>query len=260
MAPNRRVGAATPPQQVYSAQQGAPMQQPMAAAAGAAANRAYQATAAMAGSAAAPELPPTPVQQAAAGLAPSGAGPADQPQYLPRTLFMGLPVITRCQALCSGALLAQDAAPAARLLLQPMACRPRSHHRSTAPRGPSSPAAPANPLHLPTRTAARRTSGKRLGYVHQLYVDPATLSVVSLYLRKASSSLTGLAEGSRPSEMDRLMLGSLREIGDVALVHNSDVRACMTCRQDAALRGLQLKSPVAVPRFPCRCLARCCRR
>ena len=102
--PNRRVGAALPPQPAYPMQPGAPMQQPpmMPSAAGMA-SRAYQATAAMAGGAAAAELPPTPVQQAAAGLAPSGAAPADQPQYLPRTLFMGLPVITRCALLVVGA-------------------------------------------------------------------------------------------------------------------------------------------------------------
>ncbi len=41
----------------------------------------------------------------------------------------------------------------------------------------------------PALPAPCRTSGRRLGYVQQMFVDPDTLSVVSLYLRKAASSI-----------------------------------------------------------------------
>ena len=63
-----------------------------------------------------------------------------------------------------------------------------------------------------------RTSGKRLGYVDDLYVDPVSLEVTSLYLRRTVSSLTSL--GSSGSARDHVSLSSLRQIGDVVLVHD----------------------------------------
>lgn len=63
-----------------------------------------------------------------------------------------------------------------------------------------------------------RTSGKRLGYIDDLYVDPVSLEVTSLYLRKNVSSLTSL--GSSGSGRDHVSLSSLRQIGDVVLVHD----------------------------------------
>lgn len=61
-----------------------------------------------------------------------------------------------------------------------------------------------------------RTSGRRLGYVQQMFVDPGSLSVVSLYLRRAANSI-----GAKNGE-DHIMLSSLRQISDVILVHNED--------------------------------------
>ncbi len=63
-----------------------------------------------------------------------------------------------------------------------------------------------------------RTSGKRLGYIDDLYVDPVSLEVTSLYLRKNVSTLTSL--GSSGSGRDHVSLSSLRQIGDVVLVHD----------------------------------------
>lgn len=34
-----------------------------------------------------------------------------------------------------------------------------------------------------------RTSGRRLGYVQQMFVDPTSLAVVSLYLRRAANPI-----------------------------------------------------------------------
>lgn len=59
-----------------------------------------------------------------------------------------------------------------------------------------------------------RTSGKRLGYITQLYVDPVQLEVVSVYLRPGVTSL-----GAGPST-EHVLLSSLRQIGDVVLVHD----------------------------------------
>jgi sporulation protein YlmC with PRC-barrel domain len=58
-----------------------------------------------------------------------------------------------------------------------------------------------------------RTSGKKLGYVNQLYVDPARLEVVSVYLRQNATSFGA-------SNTDHVLLSSLRQIGDVVLVHD----------------------------------------
>ena len=58
-----------------------------------------------------------------------------------------------------------------------------------------------------------RTSGKQLGYVAQLYVDPQRMEVVSLDLRSDWVSLSRSADSS-------IMLSALRQIGDVVLVHD----------------------------------------
>jgi len=58
-----------------------------------------------------------------------------------------------------------------------------------------------------------RTSGKRLGYVNQLFVDPAQLEVVSVYLRQGVTSIAA-------SNTDHVLISSLRQIGDVVLVHD----------------------------------------
>ena len=63
-----------------------------------------------------------------------------------------------------------------------------------------------------------RTSGKRLGYIDDLYVDPVSLEVTSLYLRKNVSSLSSL--GTSSAARDHVSLSSLRQIGDVVLVHD----------------------------------------
>jgi sporulation protein YlmC with PRC-barrel domain len=63
-----------------------------------------------------------------------------------------------------------------------------------------------------------RTSGKRLGYVDDLYVDPVSLEVTSLYLRKSVSSLSTLR--GPDAGRDHVSLSSLRQIGDVVLVHD----------------------------------------
>lgn len=49
-------------------------------------------------------------------------------------------------------------------------------------------ALPLSLIHPPS-IAACRTSGRRLGYVQQMFVDPGSLSVVSLYLRRAANSI-----------------------------------------------------------------------
>ncbi|KAL6783667.1 hypothetical protein ACKKBF_B05365 [Auxenochlorella protothecoides x Auxenochlorella symbiontica] len=78
-------------------------------------------------------------------------------------------------------------------------------------------AAPRTPAllrsQLMDKEVVTRTSGRRLGYVHQLTVDPARLEVAALYLR---TSPTGL--GAQAT--DHVLLYSLRQIGDVILVHD----------------------------------------
>ena len=81
----------------------------------------------------------------------------------------------------------------------------------------------ASPLLLPrsliiNKEIITRTSGKRLGYIDDVYVDPVSLEVTSLYLRKNVSSLTSLASSGAPR--DHVSLSSLRQIGDVVLVHD----------------------------------------
>ncbi|KAL4421514.1 hypothetical protein ABPG75_010805 [Micractinium tetrahymenae] len=63
-----------------------------------------------------------------------------------------------------------------------------------------------------------RTSANRLGYVNQLFVDPGSLSVVSVYLRKAASSLSSLGESA--ADQDHMLLDSLQQVSDVVLVHD----------------------------------------
>ncbi|KAL4449541.1 hypothetical protein ABPG77_007185 [Micractinium sp. CCAP 211/92] len=65
-----------------------------------------------------------------------------------------------------------------------------------------------------------RTSANRLGYVNQLFVDPGSLSVVSVYLRKAASSLSSLGESA--ADQDHLLLDSLQQVSDVVLVHDEN--------------------------------------
>jgi len=60
-----------------------------------------------------------------------------------------------------------------------------------------------------------RTSGKRLGYIDDVYVDPIDLEVTTLYLRQNVSSIS-LGSTSR----EHISLSSLRQIGDVVLVHD----------------------------------------
>eukprot|EP00887_Chlorella_sp_A99_P003947 scaffold11.g3947.t1 len=59
-----------------------------------------------------------------------------------------------------------------------------------------------------------RTSAIQLGYVNQIFVEPASLSVVSLYLRPGPTVLTGAAS------VKHVLLSSVRQIGDVILVHD----------------------------------------
>ena len=58
-----------------------------------------------------------------------------------------------------------------------------------------------------------RTSGKRLGYVNQIYVDPARLEVISVYMRQSVTSIGA-------TNSDHVLISSLRQIGDVVLVHD----------------------------------------
>lgn len=60
-----------------------------------------------------------------------------------------------------------------------------------------------------------RTSGKRLGYIDDIFVDPMSLEVKTLYLRENVSSIS---IGSAMRE--HVSLSSLRQIGDVVLVHD----------------------------------------
>lgn len=60
-----------------------------------------------------------------------------------------------------------------------------------------------------------RTSGKKLGYIDDIFVDPVTLEVTTLYLRQNVSSIS-LGSSTR----EHVSLSSLRQIGDVVLVHD----------------------------------------
>jgi hypothetical protein len=59
-----------------------------------------------------------------------------------------------------------------------------------------------------------RTSGKRLGYINQLYMDPARLEVVSVYMRPSSSPLPlpGSGSAASSSSEDHVLLSSLRQV------------------------------------------------
>jgi len=69
------------------------------------------------------------------------------------------------------------------------------------------------PTHVWCWQVIARTSGKQLGYVAQLYVDPQRMAVVSLDLRSEWISLSRSADSS-------ITLSALRQIGDVVLVHD----------------------------------------
>eukprot|EP00890_Picochlorum_soloecismus_P005517 jgi/Picsp_1/5967/NSC_03322-R1_prc-barrel domain protein len=58
-----------------------------------------------------------------------------------------------------------------------------------------------------------RTSGKKLGYINEVFVDPKRLEVVTLYLRQSVSSLGA-------ASVEHVSLSSLKQIGDVVLVHD----------------------------------------
>lgn len=58
-----------------------------------------------------------------------------------------------------------------------------------------------------------RTSGKKLGYINEIFVDPKKLEVASLYLRQSVSSLGA-------ASVEHVSLSSLKQIGDVVLVHD----------------------------------------
>lgn len=58
-----------------------------------------------------------------------------------------------------------------------------------------------------------RTTGKQLGYVAQLYVDPQRLEVVSMDLKPDWLTIGNGADSS-------ILLSALRQIGDVVLVHD----------------------------------------
>lgn len=60
-----------------------------------------------------------------------------------------------------------------------------------------------------------RTSGKRLGYIDDIFVEPIALEVTTLYLRQNVSSIS-LGSTTR----EHVSLSSLRQIGDVVLVHD----------------------------------------
>ena len=57
------------------------------------------------------------------------------------------------------------------------------------------------------------STGKQLGYVAELYVDPQRLEVVSLDLKPNWLTLSSESDSS-------ILLSSLRQIGDVLLVHD----------------------------------------
>lgn len=132
-------------------------------------------------------------------------------------------------------------APVKRALIQPIlasngARRPLPRQQPTSQPGPSnryvaapsptaaSPSLPrrappsSDDVYLPRslimdKEVITRTSGKRLGYVNQLYVDPTTLEVISVYLRQGMTSIGA-------SNTDHVLISSLRQIGDVVLVHD----------------------------------------
>lgn len=68
---------------------------------------------------------------------------------------------------------------------------------------------------LMDKQVVTRTSGKRLGYIDDIFVDPVSLEVKTLYLRQNISSLS-IGSSSR----EHVSLSSLRQIGDVVLVHD----------------------------------------
>lgn len=64
-----------------------------------------------------------------------------------------------------------------------------------------------------------RSAGVRLGYINQLYVDPARLQVVGVYLRDTLLSVPGVAY-----DVDHFGLRNMLQVGDVVLVHDERVR------------------------------------
>ena len=102
---------------------------------------------------------------------------------------------------------------------------------------------------LPTFFAPCRTTGKQLGYVNQAYVDSATLEVASLYLRDTAVSL-------RADSTCHILLSSLRQIGDVLLVH--DEKALLDPEASESQRGSSSSSTLLCQGV-CR-VTKCCGR
>ena len=75
---------------------------------------------------------------------------------------------------------------------------------------------------LPPSQVIARTSGRCLGVVDHMYIDPATLRVASLDLRATGlAAAAGLASGAASEARPRnLPLATLCQVGDVALVHD----------------------------------------
>lgn len=75
------------------------------------------------------------------------------------------------------------------------------------------------PQGQPLCTTHTRSAGVRLGYINQLYVDPARLQVVGVYLRDTLLSVPGVAY-----DVDHFGLRNMLQVGDVVLVHDERVR------------------------------------
>jgi len=96
-----------------------------------------------------------------------------------------------------------------------------------APDNASSSSASAYPPVLLTRgqlagkDVVTRTSGARLGVITRLWVDPDAWEVTALDVRpRGSNPLEALVSTTIGGAVDHVLLSSLRQVGDVALVHD----------------------------------------
>ena len=96
-----------------------------------------------------------------------------------------------------------------------------------APDNTSSSSASAYPPVLLTRgqlagkDVVTRTSGARLGVITRLWVDPDAWEVTALDVRpRGSNPLEALVSTTIGGAVDHVLLSSLRQVGDVALVHD----------------------------------------
>ena len=113
--------------------------------------------------------------------------------------------------------------------------------------------APISPLLSPSFQVIARTSGRCLGVVDHMYIDPRTLRVASVDLRpKGLAAAAGLdLDGARSSGRARnLPLATLCQVGDVVLVH--DERALGFAPLDetagcARLTGVDVVSSSGLP-------------